>query len=73
MRASGEKDGKDSDKEVQKNMVEYVLKHTQEELSEKQVMNCYERMLDEMIECVIESETEQKETKYLNIEALFWE
>lgn len=68
-----EKDGKDSDKEVQKNMVGYVLKHTQEELSEKQVMNCYERMLDEMIECVIESETEQKETKYLNIEALFWE
>lgn len=68
-----EKNEKDSDKEVQKNMVGYVLKHTQEELSEKQVMNCYERMLDEMIECVIESETEQKEAKYLNIEALFWE
>lgn len=63
----------DSAQEVQKNMVGYVLKNTQENLSEKQIMNCYEKMLDDMIECVIEDEPERREVKYSNIESLIWE
>lgn len=61
----------ESEEEVKKNMIGYVLKHTQEGLSEKQIINCYEKMIDDMIECILEDETEQNNGKNSIIEALF--
>ena len=55
---------------IQKNMINYVMKHTSEKLSEKQIRNCYERLMDDMLECVLETETEEKK-KYSNIDSLF--
>ena len=55
---------------VQKNLINYVMKHTLEKLSEKQIRNCYEKLLDDMLECVLEIELEEKK-KYSNIDSLF--
>ena len=55
---------------VQNNMINYVMKHATEKLSEKQIRNCYEKLLDDMLECVLEIETEEKR-KYTNIDSLF--
>lgn len=55
---------------VQKNLINYVMKHTSEKLSEKQIRNCYEKLLDDMLECVLEIELEEKK-KYSNIDSLF--
>ena len=41
-------------------MITYVLKNIQTQLTEKQIKNCYEKMLDDMIECVLENEIEDK-------------
>lgn len=55
---------------VQKNLINYVMKHAVEKLSEKQIRNCYEKLLDDMLACVLETEPEEKK-KYTIIEALF--
>lgn len=55
---------------VQKNQIDYIMKHTVEKLSEKQIRNCYEKLLDDMLECVLEVEPEEKR-KYPNVKALF--
>lgn len=55
---------------VQKNLVDYVMKHTKEKLSEKQIRNCYEKLLDDMLVCVLDTEPEENK-KYTNIDALF--
>lgn len=54
---------------VQKNQIDYIMKHTTEKLSEKQIRNCYEKLLDDMLECVLEVEPEEKR-KYLNVKSL---
>lgn len=41
-------------------MIGYIQKHAYEELSEKQIMDFYEKMLDDMLECVVENETIQE-------------
>lgn len=61
-----EKKGEDA----KKNMISYIQKHAYEELSEKQIMNCYEKMLDDMLECVVENETKENNERYFMIEAL---
>lgn len=33
-------------------------------------MNCYEKMLDDMLECVVENETKENNERYFMIEAL---
>lgn len=55
---------------AKKNMISYIQKHAYEELSEKQIMNCYEKMLDDMLECVVENETKENNERYFMIEAL---
>ena len=55
---------------VQKNQIDYIMKHTVEKLSEKQIRNCYEKLLDDMLECVLEVEPEEKR-KCPNVKALF--
>ena len=59
-----------ADKEVQNNMIDYVMKNTQDTLSGKQVRNCYEKLIDDIIESVIEDEKEQETEEYPNIDAL---
>lgn len=59
-----------ADKEVQNNIISYVMKNTQDTLSEKQVRNCYENLIDDIIESVIEDEKEQETEEYPNIDAL---
>ena len=55
---------------IQKNMINYVMKHTPDKLSEKQIRNCYERLMNDMLECVLEIEAEEKK-KNANIDSLF--
>lgn len=55
---------------VQKNQIDYIMKHTTEKLSEKQIRNCYEKLLDDMFECILEAEPEE-DKKYPNVRALF--
>ena len=62
--------GKDGSVEaVQKNQIDYVMKHAAEKLSEKQIRNCYEKLLNDMLECVLEVGPE-KEKKYPNVNAI---
>lgn len=63
------KEGGDGLESTQKNLIEYVMKHSTEKLTEKQVRSCYERLLDDMLECVLEKEPKDK--KRSTIEALF--
>lgn len=46
------------------------MKHTPDKLSEKQIRNCYERLMNDMLECVLEIEAEEKK-KNANIDSLF--
>lgn len=54
---------------VQKNQIDYIMKHTVEKLSEKQVRSCYEKLMDDMLECVLEVEPEEG-TNFPNVRAL---
>lgn len=55
---------------VQKNLIDYVMRNSVEKLSEKQIRSCYEKLLDDLLECELETEPDHKK-KYSNIEALF--
>lgn len=52
--------GGGEDDDIQQNLINYVMENVQETLSEKQIRSCYEKLMDDMIESVIESETVQK-------------
>lgn len=65
----GKEDGNNLET-VQRNLIEYVMKHTAEKLTEKQVRSCYERLLDDMLECILDKEQKDKKRRSV-IEALF--
>ncbi len=48
------------DDDIQKNLINYVMENTQEKLSEKQIFRCYEKLMEDMIESVIENDAVQK-------------
>ena len=64
---------KEEGNEVQKNIITYVSKNIQAQLTEKQIKSCYEKMLDDMIECVFENEIEDKKEERSNLRMMFWE
>ena len=55
---------------VQKNQIDYIMKHTVEKLSEKQVRSCYEKLMDDLLECVLEVEPEEGKN-FPNVRALY--
>lgn len=52
------------------NMIDYVMKNTKQNLTEKQVKNCYEKMFDDIISSVIGIETDKAEKTFPYIELL---
>lgn len=55
--------------DVQKNLISYVMEKSQEDLSEKQVRRCYEKLMDDMIESVIQNQIVQtsKDNSYIEM------
>lgn len=63
-------DKENSVENAKKNIVNYVSKNVEQSLTEKQVKNCYEKMLDDIITAVIGIETERTERTVSYIELL---